>query len=82
MSRRIENQCVDCGLPCLGSSCPNRNVPVDYCDDCGNEGAEYHIDGADLCESCAEKRINDAFEELMLSEKAEAVGIDLSEIND
>ena len=43
MSRRIENHCVDCGLPCLGSSCPYRNVPVDYCDDCGDEGAKYHF---------------------------------------
>ena len=82
MSRRIENHCVDCGLPCLGSSCPYRNAPVDYCDDCGDEGAKYRSDGDDLCEDCAKARINDAFDDLTLSEQAEAVGVDLSEIND
>lgn len=82
MSRRIENHCVDCGLPCLDSSCPYRNVPVDYCDDCGDEGAKYRSDGDDLCEDCAKARIKEAFDDLTLSEQAEAVGIDLSEIND
>lgn len=82
MSRRIENHCVDCGLPCLGSSCPYRNVPVDYCDGCGDEGAKYRSDGDDLCEDCAKARIKEAFDDLTLSEQAEAVGVDLSEIND
>jgi hypothetical protein len=48
-----EDHCVDCGLPCLGSSCPNRNVLVYYCDQCGEEiGELYEVDGKDLCESC------------------------------
>lgn len=81
MSRRIENHCVDCGLPCLGKLCPYRNVPVDYCDDCGDEGAKYRIEGDDLCETCLEKRIRESFDNLTLSEKAEAVDIDLGEIN-
>lgn len=81
MSRRIENHCVDCGLPCVGNLCAYRNVSVDYCDDCGEE-AEYCVDGEDLCETCTEKRIREVFDDLTLSEKAEAMNIDLSRIND
>lgn len=51
---KVENQCVDCGLPCLGSSCSYRNVEVYYCDRCGNECGDevYDVDGTDLCEYC------------------------------
>ena len=54
--RKYENHCVDCPreMGCLGSSCPYVNVPVDYCDECGSDNAEYVIDGDDLCEDCAE----------------------------
>ena len=82
MSKKIENHCVDCGLPCIGNLCPFRNVSVYYCDECGDEGAEYKLDGNDLCEDCAKERVKEAFDDLALSEQAEAVGIDLSEIND
>ena len=52
-----ENHCCDCavpGYPCLGSSCPNRNVQVYYCDECGREidGDVYEVDGEELCEDC------------------------------
>ena len=47
-----ENECVSCGLPCLGSSCPNRNVPHFYCDKCGEETELYHFDGEELCIDC------------------------------
>ena len=51
-----ENQCCSCGLPCLGSTCPNQNVPVYYCDHCGEELDEvYEVDGEDLCEVCLKK---------------------------
>ena len=50
---RFENQCVDCGLPCLGSSCPNRNVRVLYCDNCEGETDKlYVLNGDELCEEC------------------------------
>ena len=53
---RYEDHCCDCavpGYPCLGSSCPNRNVPVYYCDKCGEEIEEiYEVDGEELCEDC------------------------------
>ena len=58
---RYENECVDCGLPCI-ESCPYKKVPHYYCDRCGDEiypddvhhgtiaGHEYE----DLCEECFE----------------------------
>lgn len=50
-----EDHCVDCGLSCLGSSCPNRNVEVYYCDKCNEEipyDEIYDVDGEELCEEC------------------------------
>lgn len=81
MSRKIENHCVNCVLPCIGSSCPYHDVPVDYCDACGDEGAIYRIDGEDLCEDCAEERVKEIFDDMTLSEKAEVVNIDLEKIS-
>ena len=55
MAVRYEDQCVDCGLPCMGESCPNRNVPVYTCDDCSEEFYPedlYEVDGDMLCEHC------------------------------
>ena len=56
---KVENECVDCGLPCLGSSCPNRNVVRIYCDKCGDEGKIYHYDGEHLCISCIEETLEE-----------------------
>ncbi len=52
---RFENLCVDCcGVqPCLGSSCPNRNVRVLYCDECEQAVDKlYELNGSELCEEC------------------------------
>ena len=53
---RYEDHCCGCaapGYPCLGASCPNRNVPVHYCDNCGEELDEiYDVDDKELCEEC------------------------------
>lgn len=56
--KQLENECVDCGLPCLGNSCPNRNVPRFYCDECGDEAQLYDFDGEELCIDCIEKRLD------------------------
>ena len=35
-----EDECCGCavpGYPCMGSACPNRNVPHMYCDNCGDD---------------------------------------------
>lgn len=78
---KIENQCVDCGLPCLGNSCVYRNVPVFYCDQCGDEGADYRIDREDYCEDCAKKYIQEVFDDLSFMEQAEALDIDIQYID-
>lgn len=49
---KFENECVDCGLPCLGSSCPYRNVKHYYCDECGEEGELGIFEDMQLCQEC------------------------------
>lgn len=45
--------CTDMGMRCLGRGCPNKNVPVYYCDKRGEElDAVYVDDGEHLCEQC------------------------------
>lgn len=53
----VESDCVDCVLPCLGDSCPLRNVKHYYCDDCKGETELYYFDGEELCIECIEKRL-------------------------
>lgn len=55
---KYENECVDCGLPCLGNSCPNRNVLRYYCDQCEDEAKLYHFDGEELCLNCIEEKLD------------------------
>ena len=55
--REVENDCVNCGLPCLGSSCPNANVIHYYCDKCGDEVTLYHFDDDELCLDCIQERL-------------------------
>lgn len=78
--RLIENHCVDCGLPCMGKSCPYMNVPVDYCDECTVEIASYNIDGEDLCKICAQKLLQEQFDDLTILEKAKALGVTARDI--
>ena len=50
---KYENECVSCDLPCLGDTCPNRNVPHLYCDHCENEAEQLYWHGSEqLCEDC------------------------------
>ncbi len=50
---RYENDCVSCGLPCLGESCPNRHVKHLYCDRCNDDCEQlYDYDGEQLCLDC------------------------------
>ena len=80
--KKIENFCVDCGLPCLGSGCPYRNVTVYYCDECRNdEVADYRIDGEDYCETHAKEYIEEAWNDLTLSEQAELLDISLESLD-
>ena len=55
----IEDHCVGCVLPCLGESCPKRNVEVCYCDKCGEEipyDEVYEADDEELCEGCLKEK--------------------------
>lgn len=54
-----ENECVGCGLHCLGDSCPNRNVRRLYCDHCGDEVDELYryFDDTELCEECVKEKV-------------------------
>lgn len=72
-----ENQCVGCPteMGCLGSSCPYMNVEVRCCEYCGDE-AYCCIDGEDLCEQCAEETLKECFDNLTISEMAEALGVE------
>ena len=50
-----EDRCCDCaapGYPCLGSSCPNRNMPILVCDECEEEAELYWFDDKQLCADC------------------------------
>lgn len=55
---RYEDRCCNCateGYPCMGRSCPNRDVPVYYCDKCGAEldpDDMYEANCEDLCADC------------------------------
>lgn len=50
---KTSDECVDCGLPCLGYLCPNRHIRHLICDKCGDEVDKlYILDGEELCEDC------------------------------
>lgn len=71
-----EDQCVSCPpeMGCLGNSCPNLNVEVHRCDEC-KDYADCIIDDEELCFQCAEKKLNNYFNELEISEKAKILGL-------
>ena len=54
-----ENECVGCPpeMGCMGSSCPNRNVPHYYCDECGDETSLYYYDDKELCIDCIKEKL-------------------------
>lgn len=59
---RFENQCCSCAVPaypCLGSSCPNRNVPVLICDKCKDEVEElfWWDDTEQWCIDCIKENL-------------------------
>lgn len=81
--RKYENECVGCPaeMGCLGNSCPYINVPRDYCDICGEEGAKYRIYGDDYCEDCIKEYLQDMFNDLTIMEKAKLLKTNISKIN-
>lgn len=55
--RQVENDCVDCGLPCIGTSCRYYKAVHFYCDDCGDEDTLYEFDDEELCIRCIAKKL-------------------------
>lgn len=52
---KIENDCVDCGLPCI--DCGRKRTPHYYCDMCEDEAPLYvfengFIGSMELCADC------------------------------
>lgn len=74
------NSCVQCGLPCLGSFCPNRHTYDYFCDQCGEEGVDYDIEDEELCEECTEKFLTDLFNQLSTEEKAKALDVNIHKL--
>lgn len=74
---KYENQCVNCGLPCIYEACRYYKVPVCYCDACDEEYAEYKVEDEDLCEYCVRNLCRELFNDLSLKEQAEILGIKL-----
>jgi len=69
--RQYEDECVSCGLPCLGNNCPNRKVLRIYCDKC-KDYADYSFDDEDLCADCLEKELNNELVNMPLTDKIAA----------
>lgn len=57
---KIRNECCDCGLPCLGNTCPNLHVKHYICDICGNEPDHlYRYEGQELCIDCIKEQLEE-----------------------
>ena len=57
--KTLQDDCVQCGRPCLGDACPYRNVAHYYCDECGEEEPLYYYDGEELCANCILERVTE-----------------------
>lgn len=54
----IDNECVDCGLPCLHTACPYYKVIHFFCDRCDEEVEDLYYFGAEqLCADCVLKQL-------------------------
>ena len=61
---KYENDCVGCGLPCLGESCEYSNVAHYYCDRCGDEAEQLrYYKGEEICFFCWKEDIEDELRE-------------------
>ena len=54
----IDNECVDCGLPCLYAACPYYKVIRFFCDECDEEVEDLYWFGTEqLCSDCVLKQL-------------------------
>lgn len=80
---RYESDCVGCPteMGCLGSACPYQNIEVHDCDECGaKDSAKYEMDNTEFCEKCAEEWLQNIFDQYSVTEKAEALDVDIKTI--
>lgn len=56
--KRIENECCDCGLPCIYEACKYYRVVRYYCDSCKEENELYYFDNEELCADCILDRLD------------------------
>lgn len=71
----IKDECVDCGLPCYGKTCPNKNATYHYCDDCKTAHADYFLNGEAYCTDCAQNYLMEMFKDMTIIEKAATLGV-------
>lgn len=67
MSKYYISECVDCGLPCLGNSCPYYKVAHFYCDTCGASSEDtdmYNFSNEDICNDCYEKKVKEILQDI------------------
>lgn len=79
---RYENQCVGCPPEkgCIGKSCPYMNIPVRYCDVCGDY-AKYNLENeSDICADCARKLLQKIFCDISISRKEKLFNITPDEL--
>ena len=77
---KITDECVQCpDGRCIGSVCCNLSVKRVYCDNCKNEISSdeevYFIEGEHYCEECALEQMEDWWNNLLTSEKADVLNI-------
>ena len=58
MAKRIESDCVQCGMPCILEACPNFRVIRYYCDKCDQEAELFKYGGKELCIDCIEAMLD------------------------
>lgn len=75
---KLENNCVNCGLHCLGKDCKNVDVPTHYCDYCNKQVlAEYKIEEDDFCKKCANDYLQNLFNDLTIQDRAKVLELTL-----
>lgn len=66
-----ETDCLGCGLPCLGYTCPHYKMIYAECDLCGNDDAKYELNDEHLCDDCVKLVLRDEWNKNSDIEKAD-----------
>ena len=76
-----DDLCVHCPaeMGCR-DGCPYINRYHYECDICGSDDAEYQIEYEDYCEDCADKYLNDIFNQYTVDEKARLLNVQVERL--